>query len=120
MTSFRQSESGTVGILGGQTLSDPGMKIGEGGTSSVVIKLTLPAKKATENYLEELASKLEQESFDDTIEALNKAITDSSELSDLQDNVQVNMTSEGIRIQIVDREGGARFRQYGRARPRTI
>jgi chemotaxis protein MotB len=120
MTSFRQSESGTVGILGGQTLSDPGMKIGEGGTSSVVIKLTLPAKKATENYLEELASKLEQESFDDTIEALNKAITDSSELSDLQDNVQVNMTSEGIRIQIVDREGGARFRQYGRARPQTI
>jgi chemotaxis protein MotB len=40
---------------------------------------------------------------------LNKAITDSPELSDLQDNIQVDMTSEDIRIQIVDREGDALF-----------
>jgi chemotaxis protein MotB len=40
---------------------------------------------------------------------LNKAITDSSELSDLQDNIQVDMTSEDIRIQIVDREGDTLF-----------
>ena len=38
---------------------------------------------------------------------MNKAITDSSELSDLQDNIQVDMTSEGIPIQIVNRESGA-------------
>jgi chemotaxis protein MotB len=56
-----------------------------------------------------LAAKREQESFDDAIEALNKAITDSPELSDLQDNIQVDMTSEGFRIQIVEREGGALF-----------
>ncbi len=38
--SIRHSESGEGGILGGQTLSDPGTKIGEGGTSSVAVELT--------------------------------------------------------------------------------
>ena len=108
-TSFRAGESGAGGILGGQTLSDSGAKIGEGGTPSVVVELTPPSKKATEKDIEELAAKREQQSFEDAVEALNKAITDSPELSDLQDNIQVDMTSEGMRIQIVDREGGALF-----------
>ena len=108
-TSFRAGESGAGGILGGQTLSDSGAKIGEGGTPSVVVELTPPSKKATEKDVEELAAKREQQSFEDAVEALNKAITDSPELSDLQDNIQVDMTSEGMRIQIVDREGGALF-----------
>ena len=97
------------GILGGQTLSHSGAKIGEGGTPSVVVELTPPAKKATEKDVEELAAEREQETFEDAVEALNKAITDSPELSDLQDNIQVDMTSEGMRIQIVNREGGALF-----------
>jgi chemotaxis protein MotB len=108
-TSFRAGESGAGGILGGQTLSDSGAKIGEGGTPSVVVELTPPSKKATEKDIEELAAEREQQSFEDAVEALNKAITDSPELSDLQDNIQVDMTSEGMRIQIVDREGGALF-----------
>jgi chemotaxis protein MotB len=108
-TSFQVGESGAGGILGGQTLSDSGAKIGEGGTPSVVVELTPPSKKATEKDIEELAAEREQESFEEAIEALNKAITDSPELSDLQDNIQVDMTSEGMRIQIVDREGGALF-----------
>ena len=41
-TSFRPGESGAGGILGGQTLSDSGAKIGEGGTPSVVVELTPP------------------------------------------------------------------------------
>jgi chemotaxis protein MotB len=59
-TSFRHSESGASGILGDQTLSDSGTKIGEGGTSSVAVKLTPPGKDATEKYVEKLASKREQ------------------------------------------------------------
>lgn len=56
-----------------------------------------------------MAAKHEKESFDDAIEALNKTITDSPELSNLQENTQVAMKSEGIRIQIVDRKGQALF-----------
>jgi chemotaxis protein MotB len=56
-----------------------------------------------------LAAKREKESFDDAIEALNKTITDSPELSNLQDNTQVAMKSKGIRIQIVDRKDRALF-----------
>ena len=110
-TSLRSGESGAGGILGGQTLSDSGAKIGEGGTPSVVVELTPPGSRdAKEKDIEELAAKREQESFEDALQALNKAITDSPELSDLKDNIQVDMTSEGMRIQIVDREGGALFR----------
>lgn len=110
-TSLRSGESGAGGILGGQTLSDSGAKIGEGGTPLVVVELTPPGSRdAKEKDIEELAAKREQESFEDALQALNKAITDSPELSDLKDNIQVDMTSEGMRIQIVDREGGALFR----------
>ncbi len=108
-TMWRPGSSGAGGILGGQTLSDSGVKIGEGGTPSVVVELTPPNKRAYEKDIEELIAKREQESFDEAVETLNKAITDSPELSDLKDNIQVDMTSEGIRIQIADREGGALF-----------
>jgi len=84
----------------------------------VVVELTPPSKQASEKDIEELAAKREQESFDEAVEALNKAITDSPELSDLKDNIQVDMTSEGMRIQIVDREGGALF-QAGSANMTT-
>ncbi|NQV81194.1 MAG: flagellar motor protein MotB [Alphaproteobacteria bacterium] len=110
-TSFRPGASGAGGILGGQTLSDSGAKIGEGGTPSVVVELTPPSgRDAKEKDIEELAAKREQESFEEAVQALNKAITDSPELSDLQENIQVDMTPEGMRIQIVDREGGSLFR----------
>ncbi len=110
-TSFRPGESGAGGILGGQTLSDSGAKIGEGGTPSVVVELTPPARRdANKKDVEELAAKREQDSFEEAVQALNKAIIDSPELSDLQDNIQVDMTPEGMRIQIVDREGGSLFR----------
>jgi len=108
-TSLAPGASGAGGILAGQTVSDSGAKIGEGGTPSVVVELSPPAKQASEKDIEELAAKREQESFDEAVEALNKAITDSPELSDLKDNIQVDMTSEGMRIQIVDREGEALF-----------
>ncbi len=109
-TSTVSATSGAGGILAGQTFSDSGARIGEGGTPSAVVELNPPTRQAKEKDIEELAAKREQENFEKALQALDKAITDSPELSDLRNNIQIDMTPEGMRIQIVDQEGGALFR----------
>lgn len=109
-TSTIAQVSGAGGILAGQTVSDSGARIGEGGTPSVVVELTPPSREARQKDIEELAAKREQEAFETALQALEKAITNSPELSDLRNNIQIDMTPEGMRIQIVDQEGGALFR----------
>ncbi len=109
-TASISSTSGAGGILAGQTFSAEGARIGEGGTPSVVVELTPPSRQAKDKDIEELAAKREQEDFEKAVQVLEKAITDSPELSDLRNNIQIDMTPEGMRIQIVDQEGGALFR----------
>ena len=109
-TASISSTSGAGGILAGQTFSAEGARIGEGGTPSVVVELTPPSRQAKERDIEELAAKREQEDFEKAVQVLEKAITASPELSDLRNNIQIDMTPEGMRIQIVDQEGGALFR----------
>ena len=106
--------SGAGDILAGRTMSDAGAKIGEGGTPSVVVQLTPPApsterSEASEEDVEELAAAREQDAFDAALEAIKQALSDSPKLSELSQNLIMDMTGEGMRIQIVDQEGGSLF-----------
>ncbi len=47
--------------------------------------------------------------IDKALEAIKQALNDSAELSDLSQNLLMDMTSEGMRIQIIDQEGGSLF-----------
>lgn len=75
----------------------------------MVITTDSTRQEGNKKYVKESAANREKETFDDAIEALNKTITDTPELSNLQDNIQIGMTSESIRIQIFDRKGGVLF-----------
>ena len=104
--------SGAGDVLSGRTLSAAGSRVGEGGVPSVVVSLTPPPPPSDvdeDENPDELEAVREQERFDEALEAIKQALNDSDELSDLTRNLIMDMTSEGMRIQIIDQEGGSLF-----------
>ncbi len=105
-------DSGAGDVLSGRTLSVSGSRVGEGGVPAVVVTLTPPPPSKEINEDEnpdELEAVREQERFDEALEAIKQALNDSEELSDLTKNLLMDMTSEGMRIQIIDQDGGSLF-----------
>lgn len=115
-----RSESGAAGLLGGTTIEK------EGAMTSVVKPLvekpetqdpalrpgSIPPRKETnisdERFQEELQRR-EEENFKKAEEALKKAIESSPELAEMSEALKVDMTSEGLRIQILDQENKPLF-----------
>ena len=115
-----RSEDGSGGILGGLTVAkegamtstlqplvtkpqtqDPQMKAG-----------SIPPREETnisDERFQEEQRKREEETFKETQAALNKAISETPELSEMADAMKVDMTPEGLRIQIIDQEGKPLF-----------
>jgi chemotaxis protein MotB len=125
-----QSQSGAGGVLGGMTIGSPGsqsiplsqpaMQIArmamrqpdegddgnEGGTAA-----TDPdqdnqpqAKPIDENTLEKQFAEREQKRFEAAAKALREAMKDVPELAKLADNLIIDNTPEGLRIQLVDQD----------------
>lgn len=113
--------SGSGDILAGRSFSSDGARIGEGGTPSVVVALPPPPDRSvSDKELAEAQAKKEQEMFEEAMAALEKALAENPQLADLKNNIRVDVTSEGMRIQIVDQQGGALFESGSAAmRPRT-
>ncbi len=115
-----RSESGASGLLAGTTVAK------EGAMTSTVQPLvhkpetqtptlrpgSIPPRKETnisdERFQEEL-KKREEENFKHAEEALKKAIDSSPELAEMASALKIDMTPEGLRIQIIDQEGKPLF-----------
>ena len=109
------SQSGAGGMLGGTSMQTEGSRVSDLGVPSVVSSISPPengskgetkdAKKTREmeeaELLEKLA-KIEEASFEQAREQIRQAINKDPELSGLKDHVIIDMTPEGLRIQIVD------------------
>ena len=115
-----RSEDGSGGILGGLTVAkegamtstlqplvvqpetqDPQMKAG-----------SIPPRKETnisDERFEEERQRREAENFKEAEAALKKAITETPELAEMASAMKIDMTPEGLRIQIVDQEGKPLF-----------
>ncbi len=138
--SASRSTSGSGGILGGKTLVAEGSRISENGTPSVAISLTPPSNPTDEDvhneYEEEeqnsgdteqekmaqAMAEQEEKAFEEAQEALKRAIEEVPALADLGKHLMVDMTPEGLRIQLVDREqesmfpsGSAHMHEFTRA-----
>lgn len=115
-----RSESGSSGVLGGTTVEVEGAM-----TSKVQPLVTkpqtqdpalrpgsIPPQKETnisdERFMQELR-KREEENFKKVEESLKKAIQSTPELAEMASALKVDMTPEGLRIQIVDQEGKPLF-----------
>ncbi len=115
------SQSGAGGLLGGQSMQTEGARISDTGVPSVVSSISPPeqgkkddgedaeAQKAEEAELLAKLAKIEEESFEEAKAEIRQAISKDPELSGLQDNIVIDMTPEGLRIQIVDQFNESMF-----------
>ena len=115
------SQSGAGGVLGGMSMMAPGaMRRSMSAAGVTVSQLPLdpeevpddegiPVEKPTEESAREVLANLEQEEFERVETALRAAIEASPELRQFSENLLIDMTPEGMRIQIVDAERRSMF-----------
>jgi chemotaxis protein MotB len=128
--SVSETTSGSGGILGGTALGEDGSK---GAGSMAIIEQMAPesrnpddgakldaakqnAPEASTEALREALMKREEAAFASAAQSLRQALQDMPELAELSKNIIVDVTPEGLRIQLVDQEGRSMFNQ-GQAEP---
>ncbi len=115
------SESGAGGVLGGTSMQTEGAMTSNTGTPSVVSSISPPEQGSKDDasedgkseideaeFLEKLAA-LEEASFEETKDQIKAAIATDPEMAGLEDNIIIDMTPEGLRIQIVDQYDESMF-----------
>jgi chemotaxis protein MotB len=110
----KTTESGAGGILGGLNISKDGAMINDMQTIVEPETAADPALRAkqdplTDEKFKEETRRREEENFKKAEAEIQKAMAESPDLKDLQKNLMVDMTNEGLRIQIVDQEGDPMF-----------
>lgn len=111
-----ESQSGAGGVLGGlsvapqgamtqniQTITNPNPQAPNSPIKSPA-KPNEAQKDTTEEKVRQALERQEQERFEQAEEALKKAIEEDPDLSELAENIMIDITEEGLRIQIIDQE----------------
>lgn len=127
------STSGSGDILGGKTISEPGASQSASARESVTVDLPPPKagsggdladgsqaqnddtdpSGANEDAVEALQAQQEQEQFEDAKQQLEEALNGIPNMRQLRDSLLVDNTPEGLRIQLIDRDGLAMFPSGG-------
>ncbi len=119
------SSGGAGGMLGGRAVSSPGASVSRTSTPSVSLKLE-PTTGATagdaeeeggadaeqEKALkaqEEREAKIENAKFDKVEQQIRETIQRIPDLKKLEKHLLIDRTPEGMRIQVIDREGRPMF-----------
>jgi chemotaxis protein MotB len=105
--SISMSESGSGGILGGTSLADEGSLKSAFGTPT--ISMEIPPPQSEEAAAAQKQAQKESQEFKKAAQQLDKAMQSSPELKDLAKNLQVEETKDGLRIQILDKDGTSMF-----------
>jgi len=124
-----QSTSGAGDILGGKTIAEEGASTTD--TSRPSVTMDLPPPKAGSGGSGEAGSdagtgeaemspteQQEEEKLQDASREMKQNILENPNLVEVADNIQVDVTPEGLRIQIVDKDGKEMF-VAGSSRPTT-
>ena len=122
--STSQTTSGSGDILQGKTITEEGISSNATARDSVTVDLPPPKAgtggdlsegeaeskaKPTEEDVEAQAAKKEQEAFEDAQEELQKTLDSVPQMRQLKNSLLVDNTPEGLRIQLIDRDGLAMF-----------
>ncbi|MCC3860588.1 flagellar motor protein MotB [Pseudemcibacter aquimaris] len=112
-TAATQSAAGGDGVFGGISITQQDDAIG-------AVTAAIPEQTAVieeevevpvdEESFEEMMANREQEAFEDMAAEMNLSIQQSAELSELQDQVLIDVTEDGMRIQLVDQDNRSMFR----------
>ena len=126
--SISSSTSGSGGILGGTSLGDDGAKAD--GKMSVIQQMAPEAPNqttkdgqsstaasldsASEDALRDALAKKEQDSFASAAQSLRQSLQEMPELAELSKQIMIDQTPEGLRIQLIDQDGRAMFKENSR------
>ncbi len=105
--------SGAGGVMGGLTMSPEGAAASDK-QPLVPLQANKQRKrggdvKSKVNNAQKKREEAEQKRFEDAAQKLKEAIEKSPTLQKLKDNVLIDITPEGLRIQIIDSDGEAMF-----------
>jgi chemotaxis protein MotB len=122
--SIAQTVSGSGGVLGGRVLGQESSRAG--GAVAVLQKNSPPApadqSRTTQNGnrqggdSDNATASTENGEFAHAAEAIHQSIRDNPDIAALSQQVMVDQTPEGLRIQLVDQDGRPMFQQ-GTAEP---
>jgi chemotaxis protein MotB len=118
--SLSPTTSGAGGILAGQVLGDEGASQRNAASQSVTLSLPPPkaglggedsaeTQQINEEQAQEIAEAVEEKMFNETKDALEKAIEQVPELQGFTENLKIYPTPEGLRIQLVDQQDSSMF-----------
>jgi chemotaxis protein MotB len=115
--SLSQSNSGAGGVLGGQSVIVDGSKVSDAGAVSIAIEAAprdsqSESEKNADPTNEDIAKKIaerETEAYQRTEAALRAAIRESAEAEQLARHLIIDMTPEGLRIQLIDQDNQSMF-----------
>lgn len=110
-----KSESGAGGVMGGTTISEDGAMTND--TSAAVDSDSTSEdnkRQAAESDAE--LDRQDEKAFKEAEEDIRKEIENTPELKEFVQNLLIDMTPEGLRIQIVDQDGKPMF-ELGKATP---
>ena len=113
-TASTNSPSGAGDILSGMSINDGGVSAAV--TAPMPEQITIQKEEveieagSDESSLENAIANREQDAFEDMASELNLSIQDNAELSVLSDQVLIDVTEDGMRIQIVDQDNREMFR----------
>ncbi len=107
-----KSESGAGGVMGGLSISK------EGAMAQNAQEMTQPTtgkpadtddNTSRERQMEQELKSREDARFEQTKQDLEKAIQQEAELRDLARHLMIDITPEGLRIQVIDQDGDPMF-----------
>jgi chemotaxis protein MotB len=121
-TTASMSKSGAGGILGGKTIGEDGAK--SAASQTIIIEIDDPVvgkgvEKSTgdegtedankDDAAAEAAAEQEEETFEAVQEELQQMLESNPALADMGDHLLVDMTPEGLRIQLIDQQDRSMF-----------
>lgn len=135
-TALSMSSGGAGGMLGGQTISSPGAMLDRTAVPSISIELKPTSgrsdgdaeeegganenEKSAEQAMADAAEAMKQleaqqreaedAQFEETESEIRQAIEETPELKELEKHLLIDRTPEGLRIQVIDREGKPMFK----------
>ncbi|PZQ45092.1 MAG: motility protein MotB, partial [Micavibrio aeruginosavorus] len=105
-----ESVSGAGGMLGGLSISKEGAMVTDVQTMAPQTQADAALRPdVSDAQFKEEQKKREEQNFKKAENAIKDAIKENPELKELEKNLMMDMTPEGLRIQIVDSDGKAMF-----------
>lgn len=112
--------SGAGGVMGGLTMTVDGAQTSDMKVSAISENMPSDVeeeldedigdtKNISQSQFEKMKQQEEQRQFEQAMEDIKKTIENDAELKELAKNLIVDMTPEGLRIQIVDQQGRSMF-----------